>query len=273
MTSLNISIGHELRSHVVIAIPDGSKKVKISSHVADFYSFLQSLSDKSPNNIGLNLGDSPQIVLIGHSFGGLTIMKFLEEFYSKTSSLTRSNGDETINLAGVGLACSVPPSGNGPMTLRYLLRSFRDSYKITVGFAMKKAIVDKGLCRELFFGEDEIESGISDSELERYQSYFERDTVATIDLRDLAGKLPSKLADKKSGEAPFSGKLSLLPFKPFVMGATDDFIVDKEGIVETGKYFGLDEMDVNIVDSPHDVMLGKKWRNGANAFLEWIERN
>ena len=238
--------------------------------MADFQSFLQSLSNKSPNNIGLNLGDDPKIVLIGHSFGGLTIMKFLEEYYSN-SLLTKNNEDERINLAGVGLVCSVPPSGNGPMTLRYLFRSLRDSYKITVGFAMKKAIVDKDLCRELFFGGNEVESGVSDVELERYQGYFERDTVATIDLKDLAGKLPSKLAGKESGKAQFSDKLKLLPFKSFVMGATDDFIVDKEGIVETGRYLGLDEMDVKIVCSPHDVMLGKKWRNGANAILEWIE--
>jgi hypothetical protein len=192
-------------------------------------------------------------------------MKWLEKYYS-------SSDRADVNLAGVGLLCSVPPSGNGPMTLRYLLRSFKDSYKITVGFAMKKAIVDKTLCRELFFGGDEVESGISDEQLEKYQSYFERDTVATIDLRDLAGKLPSKLVDKTSGKAPFADDLRSLALKPFVLGATGDFIVDKEGVIETCKYMGLDvQEDVKMIDSPHDVMLGAKWMNGAEAILKWIE--
>ena len=229
--------------------------------MADFDAFLSGLSDKSPYNLGLDLGDNPQVVLIGHSFGGLTIMKWLEE---------TGAAKKDVNLAGVGLLCSVPPSGNGPMTLRYLFRSLKDSYKITVGFAMKKAIVDKALCRELFFGGDEVDSGISNEDLERYQSYFERDTVATIDLKDLAGKLPSKLVDK-SGAAPFVNSLKELALRPFVLGATDDFIVDQEGVLETGKYFGLDAQDVKIVDSPHDVMLGKKWQNAANAILEWIQ--
>jgi hypothetical protein len=34
---------------------------------------------------------------------------------------------------------------------------------------------------------------------------------------------------------------------------------------------GLDEQDIDIVDSPHDIMLGKKWQNGANAILQWVK--
>jgi hypothetical protein len=136
---------------------------------------------------------------------------------------------------------------------------------------MKKAIVDKALCRQLFFGGDSSESGIPEEDLERYQAYFDRDTAATIDLSDLAGKLPSKLVDKETGNAPFRTNLQRLALKPFVLGASDDFIVDKEGVSETGRYMGLDEQDIEIVDSPHDVMLGKKWRNGANAILQWVQ--
>lgn len=191
-------------------------------------------------------------------------MKWLEQCYS-------SAAEERIDLAGVGLMCSVPPSGNGPMTLRYLKRSLRDSYKITVGFAMKKAIVDKALCRELFFGGDEVESGVSDEELNEYQGYFERDTAATIDLQDLAGKLPSKLVNKETRMAPFVHELEELALEPLVMGASNDFIVDNEGVLETGKYFGLSAEEIKIVESPHDVMLGKKWANGAEAILNWID--
>lgn len=52
------------------------------------------------------------------------------------------------------------------------------------------------------------------------------------------------------------------------MGATDDMIVDREGLAETATYFGLE--GYQLVDSPHDVMLGTKWRNAADALDAWI---
>ena len=54
--------------------------------------------------------------------------------------------------AGVALLCSVPPSGNGPMTGRYLRRlQLRETWRITRGFALKQAATDADLARELFF--------------------------------------------------------------------------------------------------------------------------
>ena len=240
----------------------GAKKVKIASHVADLNAFLKGLSDDDTASLGLELGNDPKIVLIGHSFGGLTIMKWLEQIYDDNN--TDNNNANNVNLAGVGLMCSVPPSGNGAMTMRFIRRSLRDAWKITAGFVMKKAITDKAICRDLFFGGTEDENGISDEDLERYQSYFLRDTVATIDLSDLAKKLPSALADKETGRAPFVDRLP----PTFVIGATEDFIVDSEGVDETARYMGLDLP--LIVDSPHDVMLGRRWNNGADAILEFV---
>ena len=37
--------------------------------------------DDATKSLGLELGENPEIVLIGHSFGGLTIMKWLEQRY------------------------------------------------------------------------------------------------------------------------------------------------------------------------------------------------
>ncbi|KAL7540822.1 hypothetical protein ACHAXR_013033 [Thalassiosira sp. AJA248-18] len=244
-------------------VEEGAKKVKIAAHVADLDAFLRGLSDSDANNLGLQLGENPQIVLIGHSFGGLTIMKWLEQYYGEEED---NSSDQKINLAGVSLLCSVPPSGNGPMTLRFLLRSIRDSWAITAGFVLKKAITDVENCRKLFFGGAEYDNGITEEDIERYQGYFDRDTVATIDLSDLAKKLPSAKADKESGRAPFVDKL---PSKSLVIAAGGDFIVDEEGSRETAKYLGL-ESPV-IVDSPHDVMLGTNWKNGADAILEWVQ--
>jgi pimeloyl-ACP methyl ester carboxylesterase len=239
----------------------GAKKVKIASHVADLDAFLKGLSDDNTASLGLGLGNDPKIVLIGHSFGGLTIMKWLEQTYGDNN-----NNPKDINLAGVGLICSVPPSGNGKMTMRFIRRSLRDAWKITAGFVMKKAITDKAICRDLFFGgTEDNDNGISDEDIERYQSYFQRDTVATIDLGDLAKQLPSALADKETGRAPFVDSLPPV----FVIGASEDFIVDREGVDETARYMGLDEP--LIVDSPHDVMIGRRWKNGADAILEFVD--
>ena len=53
-----------------------------------------------------------------------------------------------------------------------------------------------------------------------------------------------------------------------MIGAKDDYIVDVEGVEETARYFGLDAP--TFVDSPHDVMLGRKWQNAADALDTWI---
>ena len=238
-------------------------KVKIASHVADLDAFLRGLSDNDVSSLGLDLGNNPDVVLIGHSFGGLTIMKWLERIYGDENSNSSSN-PRGINLVGVGLMCSVPPSGNGKMTMRFIRRSLKDAWKITAGFVMKKAITDKAICRDLFFGGNVDDNGISDEDVARYQSYFLRDTVATIDLGDLAKQLPSMLADKTTGRAPF---VDCLP-PVFVIGASEDFIVDREGVDETARYMGLEKP--LIVDSPHDVMLGRRWNNGADAILYFL---
>ena len=243
-----------------------AKKVKIESHVADLDAFLTGLSDTDPlYNLGFELGENPQVVVLGHSFGGLSIMKWLEKYHSEREDTDTNNQHSKINLFGVALLCSVPPSGNGPMTMRFLKRSLKDSWKITAGFVLKKAITDKEICRDLFFGTED-DNGISDADIQRYQSYFERDTVATIDLNDLSKKLPSAKIDKETGSAPFVDQLP----PSFVIAASDDFVVDEEGSRETARFLGIGSGPVTI-DSPHDIMLGDKWRNGADAILAYLQ--
>lgn len=226
-------------------------------------------------------------VLIAHSFGGLAVMKYLEknllnlkEENPSPPNNVSSVSQSCLGISGVVSMCSVPPSGNGKMTMRFLKRSLRDSWKITAGLAMKKCIRDKNLCRELFFDQE----GISDVELERFQKYFERDTVATIDLMDLAKQLPSVHTDERSGRAVFWGRGgnekdgvgekeeegATVPVVPsLVIGATDDFIVDREGVEELARYYGVKPV---MVQSAHDVMLGPRWRNGAEAILKFLEQ-
>lgn len=231
---------------------EGVSKIKIEEHVSDLQSFLKKLPDV--------VGTSEKPVLISHSFGGLTVMKYLE-----------LHPDEAKHLAGIVTMCSVPPSGNGPMTLRFLKRSLIDSYKITVGFVLKRCIEKDDLCRDLFFGGGKVllsdgqidDHGVSDDDIDRYQSYFARDTVAIIDVSALLKSLPSKAA--VNGKAPY---LSVLPPR-LVIGASRDFIVDRQGVDETADFLGLN--GALFVDSPHDVMLGRNWKNAAAAIHSFVQ--
>lgn len=236
---------------------EGVRKVKIMEHVADLEAFM----DKLPHILGRKKEETPfKPIIICHSFGGLALMKYLEL-------------NKAATLGGAVAACSVPPSGNGKMTLRFLRRSLSDSWKITAGFALKRCVEDSSLCRELFFGGDKqvgkdgtvVEDyGVSDEDIARYQRYFGRDSEATIDLVDLAKILPSKQVDA-DGKA-----LNVASFPScLVLGATDDCIVDQEGLDETAKYFGLEEP--LIVNSPHDIMLGRNWCNAAEAIEKWLQ--
>jgi len=241
---------------------EGVKKVKAAEHCQDLDAFLSQL----PDILGSKLaGDAsaPKPVVIGHSFGGIIIMKYLEKCGKKPSDV----------FGGIVMMCSVPPSGNGKMTSRFLRRSLVQSWKITAGLALKKCIGDRALCRDLFFGGQPVEAadgsvddlGVSDEDLVRYQGCFERDTAATIDLLNLGRNLPSKATDGE-GRAPFAADLPPC----MVLGASDDFIVDQEGNEETARYLGLDAPVV--VDSPHDVMLGAKWKNAAATLRDFVER-
>lgn len=231
---------------------EGVKKIKIEEHVSDLQSFLKHVPDV--------LGTSDRPVLIAHSFGGLTVMKYLE-----------IDSNEATHLSGVVTMCSVPPSGNGPMTVRFVRRSLVDSYKITVGFVLKRCIQKEDLCRDLFFGGDKAvlpdgqidDYGVSDEDLRRYQGNFARDTEAIIDVSALLKSLPSKAA--VDGKAPY---VSDLP-PCLVIGASRDFIVDKQGVEETAEFLGLE--GPLFVDSPHDVMIGRNWKNGAEAIHNFVQ--
>lgn len=262
---------------------EGVTKVKIDEHAADIQAFLSQVGemvqtkrakDAAPQS-WQNLLDSisppksspsSKPVLISHSFGGAAVMKYMETF-----------PHELDNLSGAISLCSVPPSGNGPMTLRYLRRSLVQSWKITAGFALKRCIEQADLSRDLFFGGPKIvdkledgsviveDFGVSDEDLVRFQSYFRRDTAATIDVTDFVKQLPSKKWDQ-NGRAPFLPKLPPC----LVVGATRDYLVDQEGVEETANYYGV---EVQMIDSPHDVMIGTNWRVGADLIYDWLQAN
>mmetsp|Transcript_21915 Transcript_21915/g.52153 ORF Transcript_21915/g.52153 Transcript_21915/m.52153 type:complete len:383 (+) Transcript_21915:87-1235(+) len=257
------------------------KKVKI---VEDHCEDLQALLDALPSILGRDHGDGDSggdgdgtdnndrgllPIVVSHSMGGIIVMKYLDEIFVRKP---KTKPNEVFS--GIVSMCSVPPSGNSKTTMRYLRRSLLDTYRITVGFVLKKVITDDAICRECFFGGEKKVSedgstiddfGISDDDLARYQGYFERDSRAVLDVSDLAKNVPSNTAEE-GGRAPF---LADLP-PCLVIGATDDFIVDEVANAETATYYGTG--NPVYVDSPHDVMVGRNWENGANALDEWIEK-
>jgi pimeloyl-ACP methyl ester carboxylesterase len=285
--------------------PPGVTKIRIGQHVDDLRRVLTVLPslvfqrgdgdddagepDQQPDVLN---GYEGGVVLVSHSFGGLTVMKLLEEYPELLTGTGSSNNNNNRNgtssngsnvpctrIRGIVSLCSVPPSGNVPMTLRYLRRSLKWSYRITVGFALKRCCNDPDLCKDLFFGgreeegQQQPEAGactVSDEDVARYQSYFRRDSEATIDLADLSRRLPSaRIVDKAAGRAPYAS--SLPPC--LVVGAVRDRIVDREGVRETARYFAVEgSEDEVMVDSPHDVMLGREWRNAARTVEAWLAR-
>jgi pimeloyl-ACP methyl ester carboxylesterase len=88
--------------------PSGQNRVKIMDHVADLSAFVEHVT-----SLENALADSSLAapVLIAHSFAGLAVMKYLETVFSSSTPALPT-------VSGVAMLCSVPPSGNGKMTLR-----------------------------------------------------------------------------------------------------------------------------------------------------------
>ena len=144
--------------------PVNSTKVKMKTHVQDLVAFIDYVSNHHHQH-HLQQQQQEQIqtisddddskiskpILIAHSFAGLAVMKYLETLYLKNNadsiSTHYSSSLSSTPISGIIIMCSVPPSGNGQMTLRFLRRSFIDSWKITMGMAFKKCLDDKNLCR------------------------------------------------------------------------------------------------------------------------------
>lgn len=210
------------------------KSVRISQHVDDIRCFVDEVcGPRRP-------------VLVGHSFGGATCLKYLE-----------AGGP----ASGVALLCSVPPSGNGAMTWRFFRRSLRAAWLITKGFALKTATRDAGEARALFFDE-----ALPEATLAGYLPRFEADSRVGLDLGDFTQALPSACADAH-GRALWSRARDL---PSLVLGAEQDAVVDREGVEEAGVFLGCGSR--LLPGLPHDVMLCSGWRLGADEVVEWVRR-
>jgi len=214
--------------------PSDQRSVQIDEHVADVKSFISETFDE----------DAPP-ALVGHSFGCATVLKYLE-----------AGGD----ASGVALLCGVPPSGNGPMTMRFARRDFGQAWSILKGFAFKSATTSAADALKLFF-----DDGTNEAEAEILLPRLQADSRVGLNLRHFNANLPSKAAGD-NGRALWLSERESLP--ALVLGATRDYVVDREAILETAAFL---DANAEFVDLPHDVMLCRGWQQPADRVIGWLE--
>ncbi|KAL5811634.1 hypothetical protein ACOSQ3_026584 [Xanthoceras sorbifolium] len=216
--------------------PSGTVAGSLQTHAGDIADFIRE-----------NLSSHP--VLLGHSFGGLIIQYYIAKIRNEQSPDTETPFPE---LAGAVLVCSVPPSGNSGLVWRYLFSKPIAAFKVTRSLAAKAFQTDLSLCKETFFS-----STMKDPLVLRYQELMkESSRMPLFDLRKLNASLPVPSVPKSS-------------LKVLVVGAKDDFIVDAEGLNETGRFYGVSPVCVEGV--AHDMMLDSSWEKGAAVILSWLD--
>ncbi|ONK81467.1 uncharacterized protein A4U43_C01F29440 [Asparagus officinalis] len=211
----------------------------LSMHASDIADFIRKEVNLPP-------------VLIGHSFGGLIVQSYLSNRYSSHRSSSSVSDNLHPLLAGAVLVCSVPPSGNSGLVWRYLLTKPVVAIKVTLSLAAKAFANSLSLCKETFFS-----SKMDDRLVQRYQELMrESSKLPLFDLKMLNASLPVASIPKNSVEV-------------LVIGASNDFIVDKEGLHETAKFFDVQEVSIQGV--AHDIMLDSSWEKGAETILSWLK--
>ncbi|XP_012491292.1 uncharacterized protein LOC105803585 [Gossypium raimondii] len=215
--------------------PSGTVAGSLQTHAGDVADFIER-----------NLSLPP--VLLGHSFGGLIIQYYLANMRNE---LHYEMQNLYPKLTGAALICSVPPSGNSGLVWRYLFSKPIAAFKVTRSLAAKAFQTSLSLCRETFFS-----ATMEDNLVLRYQELMkESSRVPLFDLRKLNESLPVPKMTDCSTEI-------------LVLGAKDDFIVDAEGLNETGRFYNVKPICIEGV--AHDMMLDCSWGEGANVILSWL---
>ncbi|XP_057481406.1 uncharacterized protein LOC130768387 isoform X1 [Actinidia eriantha] len=215
--------------------PDGPVAGSLQTHAADVADFIRKEITLPP-------------VLLGHSFGGLIVQYYIASIRSEQILETESLHPD---LAGAVLICSVPPSGNSGLVWRYLFSKPIAAFKVTRSLAAKAFQTSLPLCKETFFSAE-----MEDHLVQRYQKLMtESSRMPLFDLRKLNASLPVPSVPNSSIEV-------------IVLGANDDFIVDTEGLKETGRFYGVSPVCIEGV--AHDLMLDCSWEKGAKAILSWL---
>lgn len=216
----------------------------LQSHARDVAHFIRHKASEPP-------------VLVGHSFGGLIVQQYLAhiaELDLESPPLSTAEGWEEPYpmLAAAILACSVPPTGNGPLVQRYLMSKPIASIKVTLSLAAKAFAYSQSLCKDTFFSRD-----MPSSLVQVYQKQLARSSnVPLFNLLELSASLP---VGRPAGHVP--------PI--LVIGAENDFVVDMQGLHDTAAVYGN-----NLVVLPsiaHDIMLDTAWKDAAEVVGSWLK--
>lgn len=212
--------------------PVEQRSVLITEHVDDLHAFVTA---RLPPGL-------PPPILVGHSFGGAYVLKYLEAGHP---------------CSGAVLLCPVPPSGIVGMTLRLLRRSPSRAFVVTRGLAAKSAARSSGDARLLFFGDS-----LPEERLLEFMPRFEADCLVSLNVGHFARNAPSKQADGQ-GRARWLKE----GFPALVIGAENDYIVDREGVEQAATFLGTSPLMLSGL--PHDVMLCPEWKAAADEILSW----
>ena len=198
--------------------------------------------------------------------------------------------------SGLVLVSPVPPSGNGPMTGRFLLRTPGIAWLLTRGFAMKTAVRNPDHARRIFFNEQ-----MPEEELKTYMEHFAADSKVGINLKSFTTNLPNKQADA-DGVALWVKRAPAA----LVVGSGKDIVIDRQGVLEMARFLKIPESRKLLLtphfssmshpipppppihhrmllfiftssvawlgESPHDVMLASGWDTAADTVVNWIKR-
>nr|DAD35379.1 TPA_asm: hypothetical protein HUJ06_006019 [Nelumbo nucifera] len=126
-----------------------------------------------------------------------------------------------------------------------------NSYQVILSLAAKAFSISLPLCKETFFSAE-----MEDHLVQHYQELMkESSRLPLLDLKKLNAPLPISSVPRST-------------LQVLVLGASDDFIVDAEGLNETARFYGVSPVCIKGV--AHDVMLDRSWEKGADVVLLWL---
>ncbi len=213
-----LSLAVSLRGH---GASDGRERLRwtsLADYVADLAQVVSRL-DRPP-------------VLVGHSMGGMTILKYLESHQA---------------LAAVLLA-PAPPQGLLHCTLRTLRRYPCAFLKAGLTLSLYPIVDSPRRCRELFFSER-----IPDQKLQAYADRMQDDS-----LRALLDMIVLDLPRPKQLGTPL-----------LVLGAANDQAISAREVRATARAYRTEAEF--FPGMGHDMMLERDWELVAGRILSWLQ--